>query len=204
MPLYSPSCSKSEVSGQEWRLFQRRLELHRRRTGKSPARILPVWCIPPHQPPTTAHLHDTRDEFDDDYRRHGLRYFMELKDNESRYQDFLLRFAREVVAAGDPTPPLLEGAVRDVLDAYGPTWEDWSPFRPGCPDPVLLREACPGNRVEGDARGFRQHLHTVEEFEDVLVQLLVDIRARLVNRAAVNRRVNGGRATRPVLTGPEG
>ncbi len=50
--------------------------------------------------------------------------------------------------------------------------------------------------MEGDARGFRQHLHTAEEFEDVLVQVLVDIRARLVNRAAVNRRVNGGRATR--------
>lgn len=336
VPLYSPSYFASEICGQEWHLFQRRLDAHQRATGESLARILPVWFVPPlRQPPVTERLHDTRDRFDADYRRYGLRYYLNLRDNESRYQDFLARFTEELVAAGDPAPPQFTGvnllaepnafmvdatslpapvvaksgpkrvtfvvatgtsaemaAVREVLEAYGDSWDDWRPYQPDCPDPILLRaqgvahtqsmisgprpadeglmnlldtaktnheavvlvldpwvlgldtyfrllqrlderrygnvailvpgaqtdvpvlttglsvrellQACLGNWMEGEPRDFRQHLHTMEEFEDVLAQVLVEIRARIVNRAVANRRVAGGRSTRPILTGPEG
>lgn len=81
---------------------------------------------------------------------------------------------------------------------------------PGAPEIVpegtkLKLYAFLGNWKDGGERAYREDLTSVEEFEMVLGEILVDIRARIVNRATILKRVTeAGPLSRPVLTGPGG
>lgn len=183
--------------------------------------------------------------------------------------------------------------VREVLDTYGDTWDEWTPYLPACSDPVVLKaqnvavdqrlvsgpapvgedlidvldtaeknrelvvlivdpwavgidryrellgkldskryknvaillpgaegeprlmsngvnaadllHMCIGNWLDDPSHSARQDLDTVEKFEEILKQTLVDIRARILKHSEVARRVQQGAAmSRPVLVGPEG
>lgn len=338
VPVYSPSYFGSDgTRGQEWNAFYRRLHDHWQQTGQTLACIVPVWWLPPQaQPPAARFLHDTRDQFGPEYREYGLRYLMQLRENEDRYRDFLVQFAIKVGDTGRTPPrPLTDldllkepnaftqrsrpeavtttgvsgpkrvtfvvaagtraqmETVRAVLSVYGDTWDEWRPYHPECVDPIVLRaqgvavaqrmisgpvladdnllrlldgaqdrrevvilivdpwvlgldryremlqsldsrrygnvailvpgradeplvlsngldardmlRICLGNWIDGDQQGVRRDIDSVEKFEAVLRQVLIEIRTRIVNRAVVARRVEQGiRTSRPVLIGPEG
>ncbi len=60
-----------------------------------------------------------------------------------------------------------------------------------------------GNWKDGGARAYREDLTSIEDFEMVLGEILVDIRARIVSRARTMRLVTeAGPLSRPILTGP--
>jgi FxsC-like protein len=338
VPIYSPHYFGSHTCGQEWSAFSARSK-ERSESGGQPQGILPVWWVPllADPPEVARYLQDTRDQFGPEYREFGLRYLLQLNENDSRYRQFLVRFATSILAAAaDPPAPrvvsdLLSepnafaqgprgGAVRELrpsargsgprkvtyvvaaagreemravraaLDVYGDGWEDWRPYHPACPDPVLLRaqgvavtqrlvsdpmpaddslfdvldraqetreliviivdpwatglpayrqllgrldgvrsgnaavvvpwEAVEllqtpegrhardrlfvslGNWMDGGEPTFRDDIRSIEEFEEVLGQVLVAIRAQVINRAEVARRVTeDGPPTRPILTG---
>ncbi|MDH2429382.1 TIR-like protein FxsC [Sphaerisporangium sp. TRM90804] len=330
VPVYSPSYFSSRYCGQEWHVFGERLAAHRRATGEAAAAIVPVWWVPlPADPPETARaIEDTRAKFGAEYLDYGLRYLMQLKENESRYQDFLVRFTIMIMAAAGEAP--LPGAevdletqpdafaggpgraprpvsgpkrvtfvvaagdraqmrvMRATVDSYGDDWDDWRPYHPACPDPIALRaqavataqrmisalrpaddslfqlldhararnelmvllldpwavglagrrpvlEWLDGRRsgniavlvpwhaadppddtvrdrlylslggwAEAGPPEYCDDIQSMEEFEKILAQVLVEIRARIVKRDEVARRVAGAAIPRPILAGPGG
>ena len=338
VPVYSPSYFDSSYCGKEWHAFSRRLANHQQAHGASPASIVPcLWVELLEEPPRATRLvQDTRVRFGPEYQEFGLRYLMQLKENESKYQDFLVKFTKMLVTAGkqQPLDPLagidllaeedafavearpgkpprsrLAGAagtkrvtfviaaasrdemevVRTTLDVYGDDWTDWRPYHPLCPDPITLRaqavaggqrmisrfdpigedlfellvraqesndlvvvivdpwavglseykrilnkldglryrttavvvpwesadaiEAkvrdalylCLENWVESGERVFRQDICSMEEFEKILGQVIIEIRGRILRRAEVARRVQeDGPRSRPILANPAG
>jgi FxsC-like protein len=337
VPVYSPSYFDSSYCGKEWHAFSRRLASHQQAHGTSPASIVPcLWVELLEEPPRATRLvQDTRARFGPEYQEFGLRYLMQLKENESKYQDFLVKFTMMLVTAGkqQPLDPLegidlltednafavearpgksprsrLAGAagkrvtfvvaaagrdemevVRTTLDVYGDDWTDWRPYHPLCSDSIWLRaldvaraqrmlpmfdsigeklfgllekaqesnelvvvivdpwavglteykrilnkldglryrttaivvpwesadaiEAkvrdalylCLENWVESGERVFRQDICSMEEFEKILGQVIIEIRSRILRRAEVARRVlEGGPRSRPILANPGG
>jgi FxsC-like protein len=62
-----------------------------------------------------------------------------------------------------------------------------------------------GNWMDAGDHAFRDDIRSIADFEKVLGQTLVEVRARIINRAAVAHRVTeNGPRSRPILTGPEG
>lgn len=108
VPLFSPNYFTSPYCGREWHAFRARLSAHQTVTGESLASVVPVWWVPLlGEPPANAgRLQDTRDRFGQEYRKDGLRYLMQLKDNRDKYTDFLVRFTELVLIAGR-TPPMV-------------------------------------------------------------------------------------------------
>jgi FxsC-like protein len=336
VPLYSPNYFASTYCGQEWHAFTARIAAHRQATGKSLASIVPVWWLPPiyELPAVVERIQDTRDQFGQEYREYGLRYLLQLKENESKYQDFLVRFATMLIAAGKnppgprigfdllrepnafavaamPAKPFRErtgpvvanirritfvvvvgsrdqmGLVRTTLEVYGEGWDDWRPYHPVCTDPIALRaqgvaiaqrlvsqfhpadedlfdllqnaqerrelvvlildpwtveideykslltvlngrrygttavvvpwdstEAaqtqvrdalylCLANWADAGESVFRDDIGSIEEFETILGQIIIEIRSRILKRAEVARRVReAGPTALPILTGP--
>lgn len=340
VPIYSPSYFSSTVCGQEWHAFSSRLP-----AGAAAGRtrsIAPVWWVPPIEelPPVAEYVQDTRDRFGGEYREYGLRYLMQLKRNEERYQEFLVHFSTALINAAAEAPPRRQitdllsvpnafatdssgarterpprargggpktvtfavaatgrdemATVRTALDAYGDDWREWRPYHLdggeavvvraqgvanrqlsmlSTPVPVgdslrelldtarrrnemvvlivdpwvaalasfqtLLSDAdeirsghavvlapwespeslpdsdrehardllyvCLGNWMDAGAHAFRDDIRSMDDFEKVLGQALVEVRARIVNRAEVAHRVTeNGPRSRPILTGPEG
>lgn len=119
VPVYSPHYFASVYCGQEWSIFAARAT-----TPDGPLSIVPVWWVPPldEPPPCARHLMDTRDQFGPLYRRYGLRYLLQLKENESTYRDFLVRFTEAVLASARDAPPA-HGPVdlRTVPNAFAAT-----------------------------------------------------------------------------------
>jgi FxsC-like protein len=343
VPVYSPHYFGSHACGQEWHAFSARMAAHRELTGRAPESIVPVWWVPiiGDLPPVAQHLQDTRDQFDSEYRKYrefGLRYLLQLKENESRYREFLVQFTTSILAAAaDPPSPqavpdllsepnafvpghgeirrtqnLSEArgggprqvtfvvaagsreemrVIRTMLDVYGDDWADWRPYHPASLDRLVVRaqgvataqrmisglmpaddstfavldrarerkelvvlivdpwaiglpayerlltrldrvrsgntavlvpwealevlespegrhirnklHASLGNWVDAGEQVFREGMRSMEEFEKILGQVLVDIQARIISRAEVTRRVaEGGPRSRPILTGP--
>ncbi|ACU69442.1 hypothetical protein Caci_0492 [Catenulispora acidiphila DSM 44928] len=114
VPVYSPSLFGSSNCGQEWHAFGTRQS----RAGKLAPHIVPVWWVPtPGELPTIAdRIQDTRSQFGAEYQKYGLRYLMQLKENESLYRDFLVKFTMMVLAAGENPPELM----RDLSLAGAP------------------------------------------------------------------------------------
>jgi FxsC-like protein len=64
---------------------------------------------------------------------------------------------------------------------------------------------CLGNWMDAGNHAFRDDIRSIADFEKILGQALVEVRARIINRAEVTHRVTeNGPRSRPVLTGPEG
>jgi FxsC-like protein len=340
IPVYSPNHFNSPVCGQEWHAFAGRLAAHETETGEKPDCIIPVWWVPPigDLPVVTQHLNDTRRQFGAEYREYGLRYLVQLAEHESRYRDFLVKFATAVITASHAPPgprvipdllslpnpfaatlarPVANGErpassgprnvtfiiaaaprqdmadVETAPEKYGDDWRDWRPYQPACPDPVAVRAqsvaaaqrmisavdhaddslftllhrarqngevvvlivdpwavglpayspllerlnavrssyaavvapwetrevlvtpagghahdmlyAALGDWVDGGQLGFRDDVWSIEDFEKILGQVVIEIRARIINRGDLVRRVTeGGPAVRPVLAGPGG
>ncbi|MFC6080403.1 TIR-like protein FxsC [Sphaerisporangium aureirubrum] len=333
VPAYSPAYFSSRACGQEWHTFAARVDRHRRTTGQAVTGIVPVWWVPPLSlPPRVRVVQDTRDQFGEGYREYGLRYLMQLRENASRYQDFLVRFTTMLMTAGagPPAPGSVvdletqpDAFVRDdedapaggagqvsgpkrvtfvvaagsrtqmrvlrtTLDVYGDEWDEWRPYYPVCPDPIALRAQSVAtaqrmfsslqpagerlfelltraltskelvvlivdpwaagleeyrrlldrlnglrnnnlavvvpwdgaeapdtttldalylalaNWAEAGRPGFSGDIRSMEDFEKILVQVLVEIRARIVRWDTVARRVAGTPMARPILTGPGG
>jgi FxsC-like protein len=62
-----------------------------------------------------------------------------------------------------------------------------------------------GDWVDGGRLGFRDDMWSMEDFEKVLGQIVIDIRARIINRSDLARRVTeGGPTVRPIIIGPGG
>ena len=62
---------------------------------------------------------------------------------------------------------------------------------------------CLANWVESGERSFRQDIRSMEEFEKVLGQVMIEIRSRILRRAEVARRVQeDGPRSRPILANP--
>lgn len=103
VPLFSPNYFKSTYCGKEWHGFTARESADG--TG-----VVPVWWLPlDEEPPANAgRLQDTRDQFGPDYRRYGLRYLMQLKENHDQYMDFLVRLTEQILAAGRHPPAPVE------------------------------------------------------------------------------------------------
>lgn len=336
VPIYSPSYFSSTICGQEWHAFSSRLP-----AGGGARSIAPVWWLPVRGglPPVAESMQDTRDLFGAEYREYGLRYLMQLKRNEERYQEFLVHFSMALITAaaeappprriaelravpnafatGPPgvraeRPPRTRGGprkvtfvvaatgrdematVRTALDVYGDDWADWRPYRPDTDEAVVVRAqavastqlmmfsepvpvdgslrdrldaarrrgemvvllvdpwvaalpsfrpllsdaddirsghavilapwesaeslpesdrerardllyVCLGNWMDAGDHAFRDDIRSMDDFEKVLGQALVDVRARIVNRAEVAHRVTeNGPRSRPILIGPEG
>ena len=336
VPVYSPNYFNSPYCGKEWHAFSRRLASHQRAYSAAPASIVPcLWVKLLEEPPRAARfIQDTRDKFCSEYHEFGLRFLMQLKDNESKYREFLVKFTNMLVSAGRRQIPdplsgisLLEeedafavdvrpadtarnrfvGAtgtkrvtfmvaaascdememIRATLEVYGDDWTDWRPYYPPCPDPIALRaqnvahgqrmfsrfetvgenlfellekaqennelvvlivdpwvvgvsrykgilkkldglryrttavlvpwEAaerieekvrnalylCLANWVESGESTFRQDIGSMEEFEKILGQVMIEIRSRILRRAEVARRVQeDGAQPRPILANP--
>jgi FxsC-like protein len=340
VPVYSPNYFNSTVCGQEWHAFSARLAAHEKATGEKRDNIIPVWWVPPMGalPPVTHHVNDTRRQFGAEYRDGGLRYLVQLAEHESRYRDFLVKFAMTIITASQAPPGRAEipdllslpsafaadGArssppgtrsassgprnvtfivaaagrdeMRDIqtmLEKYGDDWRDWRPYHPGCPDPIAVRAqsiaatqrmisaigqaddslfpllqrareqgevvvllvdpwaaslpaygpllerlntvrssyaavvvpwetrdvlstqhgrhahdalyAKLGDWVDGGNLGFRDDMWSIDDFEKILGQIVIEIRARIINRADLARRVTeGGPTVRPIIIGPGG
>lgn len=336
VPVYSPSYFNSSYCGKEWHAFSRRLASHQKVHGAAPACIVPcLWVKLLEEPPQVTRLiQDTRHSFSSEYQEFGLRFLMQLKDNESKYREFLVKFTNMLVNAGrrqaadaltgislfdeedafavearpaNTAQYRVVGAtgikrvtfvvaaasrnemklIRATVDVYGDDWTDWRPYYPPCPDPIALRaqniahgqrmfsrfetvgenlfellekaqehnelvvlivdpwvvglseykrilnrldglryrttavlvpseaaemiEAkvrdplylCLANWVESGERTFRQDIGSVEEFEKILGQVLIEIRSRILRRAEVARRVQeDGPRSRPILANP--
>lgn len=338
VPVYSPNYFNSSYCGKEWHAFSRRLAIHQKAHGTVPACILPcLWVkLLEESPQATRLIQDTRDKFGSEYREFGLRFLMQLKDNESKYREFLIKFTDMLVTAGrqqslDPMGGIsllteedafavesgptkasqnrVAGAtaikrvtfvvaaagrdemkvVRTTVDVYGDDFIDWRPYHPLCPDTIALRaqavagaqhmiarfdpidddlfgllekaqkrnelvvvivdpwavglveykcilnkldrlryrttavvvpwesadtiEAkvrdalylCLENWVESGEQVFRQDIFSMEEFEKILGQVMIEIRSRILRRAEVARRVqDDGPMSRPILANPAG
>ena len=338
VPVYSPNYFSSSYCGKEWNAFSRRLAVHQKTHGTAPACIVPcLWVKLLEDPPqATRFIQDTRDKFGSEYQEDGLRFLMQLKDNKSKYEDFLVKFTYMLVTAGtqpslDPlfgidllteedafvvnARPVKEAqnrfaeakgikrvtfvvaaagrdemeGIRATVDVYGDDWADWRPYHPLCPDPIVLRaqtvagaqrmisrfdpvdedlfellgkaqernevvvvivdpwalglaeykrilkrldglryrttavvvpwesadaiEAkvrdalylCMANWAESDEHAFRQDIRSIEEFEKILGQVMIEIRSRILRRAEVARRVQEeGPRSRPILANPTG
>jgi FxsC-like protein len=74
----------------------------------------------------------------------------------------------------------------------------------GVPEDTRLKlYAFLGNWKDGGERAYREDMSSIEDFETVLGEILVDIRARIVSRARTMALVTeAGPLSRPVLTGP--
>jgi FxsC-like protein len=338
VPVYSPNYFSSSYCGKEWHAFSRRLAIHEKTHDNALASIVPCrWVRLLEEPPqVTRFIQDTRDQFGSEYRGDGLRFLMQLKENESKYKDFLVKFTYMLVAAGarqslDPLAGIdlltevdafaveakpvktaenrfareigmkhvtfvvaaasrdeMEG-IRATVDVYGDDWTDWRPYHPSCPDPIVLRaqgvagaqrmiarfdpigeelfqlleraqernevvviivdpwavgldeyrrllkkldslrfrttavvvpwepadtiEAkvrdalylCLANWAESGEPAFRQDIRSIEEFEKILGQVMIEIRSRILRWAEVARRVQEeGPRTRPILANPAG
>ena len=116
VPVYSPSYFQSDNCGREWHAFSERL---RRNSNGPPAttRIVPVWWVPPTTPLPHAvqALEDTRDHFGAEYRDFGLRFLKQLKENDGKYKDFLVRFTQMLMAAAVGPGPLPPGRAADLV-----------------------------------------------------------------------------------------
>lgn len=124
VPAYSPLYFQSDNCGREWHAFMERLK---RGANGPPAttRIVPVWWVPPTGPLPHAvrPFEDTRDHFGAEYREYGLRYLKQLKENEGKYKDFLVKFTGMLMAAANPSP-LPPGRAADLVggpSAFMPT-----------------------------------------------------------------------------------
>jgi FxsC-like protein len=338
VPIYSPHYFNSPICGQEWHAFSSRLVPGPTR-GETRS-IAPVWWLPLEQlPPVAQHVQDMRDQFGADFRDYGLRSLMQLTRHKDRYQEFLIHFSQELIAASVKAPPRRQitdllsapnafapgssdvrvpqvpqargggprkvtfvvaatgredmAAIRTALDVYGDDWVDWRPYHPDCQDPVVVRaqgvaaaqrmisglvsaddslrdllraakerselviiivdpwvaalpffqrllegadgirtghavilapwespESLPdsereqardvlyvylANWMDAGDQAFRDDIRSIADFERVLGQTLVEVRARIINRAAIAQRVTeSGPQSRPILTGPEG
>jgi FxsC-like protein len=114
IPVYSTNFFKSSSCGQEWSAFAARSAHLLGSSGQAPKGIRPVWWLPPENAPAAAeYLEDTRDLFGADYRKYGLRYFLQLSRNADQYQDFLVKFTLMILEAAKNPPPTRE--ITDLL-----------------------------------------------------------------------------------------
>jgi len=123
VPVYSPHYFSSPACGQEWHAFSTRIAAHRELTGRTLESIVPVWWVPiiGDLPLVTRNIQDTRDQFGTEYRRFGLRYLLQLNENESRYRDFLVRFTNSILTAtADPPTPRAVPDPRSEPNAFMP------------------------------------------------------------------------------------
>lgn len=336
VPVYSPNYFTSSYCGKEWHGFTRRLAIHQRTHDIALASIVPCqWVRLLEESPQAAQfVQDTRDNFGPEYKEYGLRFLMQLKENESKYKDFLVKFTYMLVGAGTrqsadslsdinllteedafavEAAPIrtaqnqsarardaarvtfvvaaasrgeMEG-IRTTVDVYGDDWTDWRPYHPSCPDPIALRAQsvassqhmlvgfdpidegifqllekaqrrnevvviivdpwavgldeykrifkkldslryrtaavvvpwesadviegkvrdalylCLANWVESGKSAFRQDISSMEEFEKILGQMMVEIQNRILRWAEVHRRVQEeGPRARPILANP--
>ena len=62
-----------------------------------------------------------------------------------------------------------------------------------------------GDWVDGGHLGFRDDMWSIEDFEKIIGQIVIEMRARIINRSDLARRVTeGGLVARPILMGPGG
>jgi FxsC-like protein len=125
--LYSPKYFNSPYCGREWEIFRLRQQAYLAAAGqgrKNPPVILPVLWMPAHWlpkalPEAVTDIQYKHDSFGEVYAKEGLRYLMRLNSNKDAYQEFLTRFADQIVqvATDYPLPPLLNFPELKKLDS---------------------------------------------------------------------------------------
>lgn len=132
VPLYSPSYFRSSYCGQEWHAFAQRTSALPTEP-EAPSCVVPVWWVPPigGPPKVASKIQDTRDQFDPEYREYGLRYLIQVKDRESRYQEAVVKLANHIIGAVNSALPQHEDLdLNTVPNAFADVAIASAPGRP--------------------------------------------------------------------------
>ena len=103
--LCTPTYFQSENCGREWGVYAERLRRAHIPGGRRPAGIIPVMWAGMSTPPTIlSALQYGGEVFGETYRRHGVRYLLQLNRHSDDYQEFVIRLAEHLVRLARDSP----------------------------------------------------------------------------------------------------